>query len=269
MALEVIGAGLGRTGTNSLAVALEQLGVGRCYRWSVLQRRPRDIRRWLDIVRGGPADWDQLYAGFKATVDWPGCLFYRELAAHYPQAKVILSVRDPEAWYASARRTIYRAIEETPRWAVRLAPGAVRRYAELIETAVWQGTFEGRFADKAAAIAAFERHNAAVIASIPPERLLVFDVREGWEPLCRFLGVPVPDRPFPRLNDGASFERTITRWVWAGRLAGAAVGVGAAVGLAALLGAGQRWRYQRRATNQANAARQPPRMASTARKVTM
>jgi Sulfotransferase domain len=216
--LEVIGAGFGRTGTNSLQHALERLGFTRCGHMIDVIEHPERFALWQEALRrtqaGEPVDWDALFAGYKATVDWPSVYFWRELAAFYPEAKVILSVRDPERWYDSARETI---------WPVSSAEGAGelgaempsefaeyadlhRRVVDLLEPIIWQGTFGGRFRDRAAAIDVFERHNAAVQAAIPPDRLLVFEAKQGWEPLCRFLGVPVSDEPFPHVNDRDTFK---------------------------------------------------------------
>ena len=214
MALRVIGAGFGRTGTSSLKVALEHLGLGPCDHMGEVFERPERAALWEEAVaaraRGEAFDWERLYAGYRATTDWPGAFFWRELAGAYPEAKVVLSVRDPERWYESMRRTI---------WALRSDPDVRRRLAEsfglpadlgwmpsLVDKVVFDGTFRGRFEDKAQAIRIFEEHAAAVTAAIPPERLLVFEAEDGWAPLCAFLGVAAPDEPYPRLNDSASVE---------------------------------------------------------------
>lgn len=215
MTLEVIGAGFGRTGTSSLKAALERLGSAPCDHMGEVFLHPERAPLWHEAVaakaRGDDFDWERLYAGYMATTDWPGAFFWRELATAYPHAKVLLSVRDPDRWYDSARRTIWALrgnpeIGQTIAAAIGRADG-VAWMPELVDAVVFEGTFGGRFADKAHAIRVFAEHNAAVQAAIPPERLLVFAVEQGWEPLCRFLGVPVPaDEPFPRLNEGANLE---------------------------------------------------------------
>jgi Sulfotransferase domain len=188
MALKIIGAGLGRTGTVSLKIALEQLGVGRCYHMLELLANPAHMALWQKAVDGRP-DWDAIFADYGATVDYPGCACWRELAAFYPAAKVVLTVRDPDAWFDSTQATIFSAdTKET------LADPKFATVAALMNR-----LHPDRY-DRVSMAAAFERHTRAVIGGIPKERLLVYQVGEGWEPLCAFLGVPVPDMPFPRAN---------------------------------------------------------------------
>lgn len=139
--------------------------------------------------------------GHRSTVDWPMAYFWRELADRHPAAKVILTVRDPRKWYDSADRTIHAAAKLG-----RESGGLDPDVLAMVDATVWDGTFGGRFADRAAAIRIFEEHNARVRREIPADRLLVFDVAQGWGPLCSFLGVPVPETPFPRLNDTAAFH---------------------------------------------------------------
>jgi hypothetical protein len=218
--LEVIGAGLGRTGTLSLHAALERQGFAPCEHMTNCFAHPERFALWLEAARrkraGQPIDWRPLFTGYRATVDWPGAYFWRELTAAHPEAKVILTVRDPQRWYDSARATIYAATQArtatpAPRLLYRLVSWANPRAGNgfrTVQETVWDGTMEGRFEDRNAAIRIFEEHNREVIATIPPQRLLVFDVKEGWQPLCAFLGVPVPtDEPFPHVNDAADFSR--------------------------------------------------------------
>lgn len=194
--LKVIGAGFGRTGTFSLKNALEDLGFSPCYHMVELFDKPGRVEQWDAIAGGAPADWNMLFEGYQATTDWPGCTFYKELMHAYPEAKVLLTVRDPEKWYASAASTIYIASHRNP--------DSV--HAHMLDTLVWQGTFDGKFEEKDYAIAVFLRHIEEVKQHVPPEKLLVYDVKEGWEPLCAFLGVEVPsEKPFPRLNERDTF----------------------------------------------------------------
>jgi hypothetical protein len=206
MALKVVGAGFGRTGTLSLKTALEKLNCGPCYHMMEVFPRPEHVAMWHRLAFGQPMDWDELFRGFRATVDWPSTRWWREIAAHYPAAKVLLSVRDPEAWYKSVIDTIYQPMKLP---APDGAPEIVRLQSEMVRKAILSETFDNRFEDKAHAIEVFERHNQEVRDTIDPARLLVFDVREGWAPLCRFLEVPVPDEPFPRLNDSATTQAMI------------------------------------------------------------
>ncbi|MBV8232285.1 MAG: hypothetical protein JO329_20065, partial [Planctomycetaceae bacterium] len=167
-------------------------------------------RTWDAAARGMPVDWDRLFAGYQATVDFPGCMFYRELLEKYPEAKVILTVRDPERWYDSARQTIYFARNAFPRWAAVLKP-RMRVFQRMIDR-LWDGMFRGRFEDRAFAIDAFNRHNEQVRRDVPADRLLVYEISQGWGPLCAFVGVPVPEgKPFPHLNDAAEFRARIER----------------------------------------------------------
>jgi hypothetical protein len=208
MALKVVGAGFGRTGTLSLKNALEKIGCGPCYHMMEVFPRPDHVAMWHRLAFGQGVDWDAIFSGFLATVDWPAARWWREIAAHYPAAKVLLSVRDPEAWYKSMTDTIYQPMS---RPAPADAPELVRMQNEMARKAILTETFDDRFTDKAHALEVFQRHNQEVRDTIDPKRLLVFDVREGWEPLCRFLEVPVPGEPFPRLNDTASTQAMIKK----------------------------------------------------------
>jgi hypothetical protein len=163
---------------------------------------------WHRLAFENAIDWDLLFRDFQATVDWPSARWWREIAAHYPEAKVLLSVRDPEAWYKSMIDTIYQPMK----WPVPdSVPELARLQNEMARKAILEETFDNRFEDKAHAIEIFNRHTQEVRDTIDPARLLVFDVKEGWAPLCRFLEVPIPDQPFPRLNDTATTQAMIQR----------------------------------------------------------
>jgi len=206
--LQVIGAGFGRTGTTSLKAALERLGLGPCHTMLELFSRPEQMPLWVRASRGEPVDWAELYADYRSTVDWPGARFWREIAAAFPTAKIILTTRDPKAWYDSAHDSIYAA-------AMQPLPesGADPVFAGLWHMSrevVWDGVFDGRFDDEGHAIRAYEENTRRVTAEADPDRLLVFEVAEGWKPLCDFLGVPIPDEPFPHVNDRAAFAAQIS-----------------------------------------------------------
>jgi len=206
--VKVVGAGFGRTGTLSLKNALEKLGCGPCYHMMEVFPRPEHVAMWHRLAFENSMDWDLLFRDFQATVDWPAARWWREIAAHYPEAKVLLSVRDPESWYMSMIDTIYQPMK----WPVpEGVPEIVRLQNEMVRKAILTETFDNRFEDKAFAIEVFNRHTQEVRDTIDPARLLVFDVKEGWAPLCRFLEVPIPDEPFPRLNDTASTQAIIQR----------------------------------------------------------
>jgi hypothetical protein len=211
MSLKVIGAGFGRTGTLSLKLALEELGLGPCYHMIEVNAHREHDALWLALARGEASDWRPMLQGYASTVDWPTTYVWKELAAANPQAKIILTLRDPDAWYASAAATIFaRMIEfETLRAeALRSDPAAIdearRRHMEMINTLIVENTFGGSL-DKDNAIAVFNAHNEEVRRSVPREKLLVYESGDGWEPLCAFLDMPVPSAPYPKVNTTEDF----------------------------------------------------------------
>jgi hypothetical protein len=206
--LKVIGAGFGRTGTLSLKHALEQLGFGRCYHMMEVAHHKGGAEGWQRAASGGEMDWDTLLGDFQSAVDWPACAFYAELHRQYPDAKVILSVRDADKWYASALETIWPFSGVIPCWVMVVVP-PLRVMHRMIQEVIWDGTFGGRFLEPDHAKAVFHEHIAQVKKTIPAEQLLVYEVSQGWQPLCDFLGVPVPDTPFPQVNDAASMKQQI------------------------------------------------------------
>jgi hypothetical protein len=207
--MRVIGAGMGRTGTLSLKAALERLGFGPCHHMMEVIEHPGRIPLWAAAARGEPPDWERLLGGYQATTDWPACTFWRGLVEAYPDAKVLLSVRDPERWYESMLATVYGISTWARTAPPDTVPAPMRQLADMAQDLIWQGTFGGRFEDREHAIAVFRRHNDEVRDGVPAERLLVYEVGQGWGPLCDFLGVPVPAEPFPRLNDAASFHARV------------------------------------------------------------
>jgi hypothetical protein len=207
--LRVIGAGFGRTGTLSLRQALDELGFGRTFHGEDIHFRRTRCHAWARVARGEPVDWDEMFRGFGSAVDYPVCCVWQDLADHFTSAKIILTVRDPESWWRSTMETIYPARDVLPNYMQRYIP-SVRSYVEMNEGLVWDGLFGGRFSDRDHAIEVFEQHVADVKSKADPDRLLIYNVAEGWEPLCDFLGVPVPARPFPRLNNTAEMKQAIT-----------------------------------------------------------
>jgi Sulfotransferase domain len=215
--MKVIGAGFGRTGTRALKAALERLGYGACYHMSEVIDRPYRVRQWLEIGEGKAPDWDHVFSGFQSAVDWPAAAYWRELAEHYPSAKIVLSVRDPERWYDSVSATIFKSAlsERQPlpphrrviRWLVARRAPDFAIYPRMAKATVMDRIFDGRIDDRAHALRVFEQHVEIVKATISPDRLLVFDVRDGWAPLCTFLGCAVPNEPFPRANERATFRQ--------------------------------------------------------------
>jgi len=201
MPVSVIGAGFGRTGTLSLKIALERLGFGPCHHMLEVFAHPAQAANWRDAAEGRAVDWDALLAGYGSAVDWPSCHFWRQLSDHYRHAKIVLTVRDADSWYASMSATIGKLGDATsgpPDPQAR----AVLAMARLV---IMEQTFGGRLAEPEHAKDVFRRHNAAVMAEVAGDRLLLFSVAAGWSPLCRFLDRPVPKEPFPRTNSSEEF----------------------------------------------------------------
>ena len=192
MELRVVGAGVGRTGTSSLKLALERLLCQPCHHMYEVFVDPLDIPRWTAAIDGEPVDWSTMCAGYAAVVDWPGAAFWPEMTAANPDALVVLSVRDPAGWYRSASNTIFELYDNPP---PEMAAwfGAMRRLLAQ--------RFNCAFDDEQAMIDTFVRHNEAVRQAIPRGRLLEWTATDGWEPLCDRLGVEVPSDPFPCTND--------------------------------------------------------------------
>ena len=209
MALKVIGAGFGRTGTRSLKVALEELGFERCYHMVEVIKNPSHLKYWAEIMEGGKADWETLFRGYEAAMDWPVAAYYRDLMAVYPDAKIILTVRDPESWHKSIMNTIYQAGRGFFGRFTRIIP-SVHQFLNAMEKAIWEGIFHNKLEDKAHAVEVFKNHIEEVKRVVPKERLLIFEARHGWEPLCTFLNVPVPaNKPYPHKNRGALIRQIL------------------------------------------------------------
>ncbi len=194
MALSVIGAGFGRTGTESMKLALETLGLGPCHHMKDVMADPEQMALWRAAAQGDLPDWDEAFAGYKSAVDWPTAYFWRELSTHYPEAKILLTVRSAESWYESMANTIFKSLK------------ASTDPASIGLKLIAQGVFGGRLDDRAHAMAVYEKSIAEVQAAFTQERLLTYTLGDGWEPLCRFLGKPVPDTPFPRINSTMEFN---------------------------------------------------------------
>ncbi len=199
MTLALIGAGFGRTGTESMKLALEQLGLGPCHHMKEVLANPEQLEIWRAIARGDPPDWEAAFAGYGSAVDWPSAFFWRELSEVYPKAKIILTVRSSKSWHKSMSNTIFKVLDAST------DPESIG--LKLIAERV----FGGRFLDPDHAIAVYEKNNADVQAAFDDDRLLVYHLGDGWEPLCRFLNRPVPDTPFPRSNSTAEFTEMMKK----------------------------------------------------------
>ncbi len=200
MSLRVVGAGVGRTGTHSLKLALEQLLGGPCHHMTEVFEHPEQIPVWMDAIDGKPIDWSAHLAGYVALVDWPGASFWPELLAANPDALVLLSVRDPKEWYKSASNTIFRAFAWVPPemqpWMTSVKQLLHDRFSDQID-------------DPTAMIEAYERHNATVRGQVPAAQLLEWSPADGWGPICERLAVPVPDAPFPVTNTTSEFRAMV------------------------------------------------------------
>jgi hypothetical protein len=194
MALKIVGSGLGRTGTKSMQTALNMLGFGPCHHMVEVFAHPESVPWWIEAGAGRP-DWDKIFAGYTSMVDYPGAHYWRELAAHYPGAKVLHTERDPDKWFDSTQATIF-------------APGSLATMPEGPMAqffASFMNDIRAHLQDRAYMTAHFRRHNEEVKRTIPPERLLIYEAGQGWAPLCKFLNVPVPEAPYPSENSSADF----------------------------------------------------------------
>jgi hypothetical protein len=208
MALKLINAGLGRTGTTSLKVALDRLGFGPGYHMFDIISSEERLGQWEKIVCDGQRpDWEAVFDGYTSAVDGPCAIYYRPIMAAFPRAKVILTVREAERWYQSTHDTLYQFA----------LSGGQPRLLRVVNTMIWNGLFGGRFADREYATEVFHRHNQEVIDHVDPGNLLVYDVRQGWEPLCAFLGADVPAEDFPHANDSESMRQRLGQLSASGR----------------------------------------------------
>jgi hypothetical protein len=199
MTLKVIGAGFGRTGTDSMREALNILGLGPCHHMLEVNASEDQKQMWRPVAQGAPPDWERLFAGYASAVDWPSAYYWRELMAFYPQAKIVLTYRTADSWWKSFEQTILQGIQRST------------EPESLGIALVRDKVFSGRADDRALAIARYEDNVKAVTATVPPERLLVHSLGDGWEPLCAHLGVPVPAQPYPSRNSASDFQHAILK----------------------------------------------------------
>jgi hypothetical protein len=217
MSIKIIGAGFPRTGTTTLKESLETLGYKHVYHMKELLVNPDKLHYWQTLAETGDTDWESLYQGYDATVDFPGYPWYKAHMKKYPDAKVILTVRDFEAWYKSVDSTVFRAGPQTPGEKIKmmgklLASARARKVVKCIKffkKTFFANELQGQFQDKAFAKKAWEDHIADVKATVPKDKLLVYDVRDGWGPLCKFMGVPEPSEPLPHLNKKENFKEML------------------------------------------------------------
>ncbi|PHN02048.1 sulfotransferase family protein [Flavilitoribacter nigricans] len=226
MAIQIIGAGFPRTGTTTLKRSLEILGFEKCYHMKELLLNPDMLPYWQELEKTGSTDWDTLYEGYVGSVDFPCYPFYKAHMERYPDAKVILTVRPFESWYNSLYTTVWQAgPQNLQQKLVMMAKMAfnprlrkVINCIKFVRGFLWEKQFEGKFEDKAFVEEIFRDYIESVKAFVPADKLLVYDVRDGWEPLCTFLGVPVPDEPLPHLNKKENFKSMLGELVKGNRI---------------------------------------------------
>lgn len=206
--IKVIGAGFGRTGTHSLGLALETLGFGPCYNILEIARNPGHAEIWYDALSGRSVDWEALFKDYQSSVEWPAVAFLPELVRNFPQTKVVLTLREAESWYESANATIFEGLELS---AYNPDP-AKREYSGISRRLILERTFGNRQREKDHALKVYRRHQQLVLETVPPQRLLQYDIKDGWEPLCAFLDKPVPDEQFPKVNERSTFLASEPEW---------------------------------------------------------
>ena len=204
--MQVFGAGFGRTGTMSLKIALEKLGMGPCYHMREVVSRPSHIKLWYDISRGEHPNWNRLFSGFNSAVDFPVSLFYKQLINQFPDAKFILTLREFDKWYISTVNTIYKVPNILPDW-FKMVVYPIRMFIAMQVNLIWVDLFKNKFSDRESAKLVYYEHIRSVKKTIPADKLLIYHVKEGWGPLCEFLNVDVPEIPFPKVNDTAEMLR--------------------------------------------------------------
>ena len=208
MTLKVIGAGFGRTGTLSLKEALEKLGYGPCHHMKEVFLNSDQTEYFYLASMGEKVDWDEVFKDYNSAVDWPAAAYYKELSDKYPNAKVILGMRDANSWYDSASTTIYLMSQNFPKWIRFILPRADKLF-KMIDKTVFGEPFSYRFEDRESTIKVFNGHVEEVKRVIPEEKLLMHSPKDGWEPLCEFLDEPIPEEPYPWVNDSKVFARRL------------------------------------------------------------
>lgn len=219
--MKVIGAGFPRTGTNTLKAALEILEISKAYHFKDLIKDPGKLPLWKRLEDTGTTDWDSLYAGYQASVDFPCYPWYKEHMTRYPEAKVILTVRPFEKWYASMKSTIWTSGPQTIGAKIALLSKLpfdsrlrkVFKCIKFVKGYLWKKQFEGKFLDQEFVEGVWHRHIREVKAHVPEPKLLVYEVSQGWQPLCDFLGLPVPEVDFPHLNKRENFKTMLQKMI--------------------------------------------------------
>jgi hypothetical protein len=201
--MKVIGCGFGRTGSKSMKIALEQLGFGPCHHMEEVIANPSEqLPYWLAASKKKDVNWDEAFRGYESCVDWPSAAYWEQLAVHFPDAKIILTTRIPESWHDSISKTIFKVIGD-----MKSAPtgGESNPFGEMIMQMIVENTFKGDISDRDHCIDIFNKNEQAVKDAFSGDKLFVYNIGDGWEGLCEWLDVPVPDTPFPRTNNQQEF----------------------------------------------------------------
>lgn len=216
MAIRVIGAGFGRTGTFSLKMALEDLGFGKCYHMVELLKNRSGVIHWENAHKQFPVDWESLFRGYRSAVDFPACCYFDDLMRFYPDAKIVLTIRDAESWYASAKQTILSvkpSLLQTIAIIAKLPFSQDARHLTRIGT-YYTALISKRLADENNAKRVYVEHNDKVRQLVPSDRLLVYEIEQGWGPLCEFLELPIPSKRFPLSNKREDFAEILMPLLW-------------------------------------------------------
>ena len=204
MGLKVIGANFGRTATMSLKQGLEILGFKKCYHMSEVVVRPEHVELWLDVWQGKDI-WKTLFVGYQAAVDWPAAAFWPQLMHVYPEAKIVLSIRDPDEWFESAKKTIFRSMDSN----LLAQDKVLRTRIDMLKEIIIDGTFDGDLTNKDKCIKIYKNNIQKCRSMVPSDRLIEFEPSLGWEPLCQGLDCKIPDKPYPHVNKAEEFA---PRW---------------------------------------------------------
>jgi len=212
MALKVIGTGLPRTGTASLKGALQLLGYQQTYHMDNLLNNPSQVHYWVELFDTGSTDYDALFEGFAASTDFPGFFAYKALLKQYPDSKFILTTRDPDIWYESIKNTVYQAVtaffqKDTPTDSMRRVEGVF----QLLDRYLFGQFFKGTFLDKEKTLSLVNAYLDEINAIIPADKMLIYEISEGWQPLCDFLELRVPEIEFPYKNKREDFNTMIAK----------------------------------------------------------
>lgn len=240
MPVHIIGAGFGRTSTLSTYTALKELGFP-CYHMTEVIRNPANkshLDFWHKVSNSEPGtqhNWEQVFANYTATIDFPACCVWRELTEAYPNAKVLLTVHPngAEAWYESTIDTIYFTENRWQYNVLKLVFPFARKFGDMSRKLIWRRTLKNTMNNREQALARYRQHIDEVTAAVPTEKLLIFSADQGWQPLCDFLGVSMPDTPFPNVNDRASIKKSLSKRIW---LAYGILGLGLAAVILIVLG---------------------------------